>query len=144
MTHISGVSYGDECWKVMKQWVENEDVDPIVTPRYDPPQRIIGTAFDPMRNDIIYEIRSACHHYSLLRAPSFAVAPVLPRPLPAPPIHFFFHHSKIALIRLPEAMFNTPPTYPILSSLLPGHYICHLLVQYANSNFEMVVHKPWG
>ncbi len=84
VTHISGVSYGDACWNVMKQWAENEDVDPIVTPRCDPSPRIAGTALGLMQEDIIYEIRSVCYHYSLLLAQSFAVAHVLPPPLPDP------------------------------------------------------------
>jgi hypothetical protein len=127
----------------MKQWVENEDVDPFVTPRHDPPQRIAGTAFDPMLVDIVNEIRSACHLYNFLHAQSFEVAYVMPPPLPRPGRICFFHHGKIALRRLPEAMFTAPPTYPILSALRPGHYICHLALRYANSNFDMAVLKPW-
>ena len=48
--HISGISYGDEWYNVMKRWVEieGEDVDPFAIAIFAPPQRILHSALDPM------------------------------------------------------------------------------------------------
>jgi hypothetical protein len=145
------VTFGDEAYKVVNQWVATLEGDPMVNVVVVPPLNILGTAICPPLASwphIHREASSIAHHYAPLDAGAFShvfphhpVNPI-PGPLAGPVMNVSVHHARIALNAL-HARIQDPndPNYPVISDLPSGSYICTVTTGWGNVNYTVAIYK---
>ena len=125
LNHIK-FSYGDESFKILEKWVNNQpDFDPlpVVHAVFHPSEEIENSVLcPPIAHGIMIqrEASSVVHHYRTLRAEDFEGVdePVIGNIVPQ----------------------NCP--YDTIRGLKAGSYICDLYQTWANTVFSMAVLKP--
>ena len=122
--------------------------DPMVSIVFTPSKTIANCALapDPAQSQgIISEALSIRSHYALLTAEDFhgGVVPPMPGPLEAPPLFQSFRCPEMAVSALMQRI-QAPnhPSYPVLSGLGSGSYICTVIEKWASTATEIVLHKP--
>jgi hypothetical protein len=144
LNHIK-FSYGDESFKILEKWVNDQpNFDPLVHSVFHPSQEIENSVLCPpiaLGIMIQREASSVVHHYRTLRAEDFEGVdePVIGNIVPGVGASNV-HHATIAVSRLGCAIQNCP--YDTIRGLKAGSYICDLYQTWANTVFSMAVFKP--
>ncbi len=124
------------------KWSEGDVIDPLVTVQIDvarvPPATLAGTLAA-----IQTEAQCIVYHCAPLSAAGIAAAVVIPPPLlgAPPPASVNIHHAKVALTFLLDKLASPPATYPAISALPLGTYVCTILYAYKNSQHRTWVYK---
>ena len=131
---ITGIKYGDDCWKIYEEWGESVDYDPRVTCGFWPPDSIVDSVLTPsdaLIGPIQREANSIVHYY--------AAGNVIGPPLRAPLMNINVHHAAFPLSKLMEEIQQPPQDYPTINSLKSG---CTVNQQWANTGVEILLFKP--
>lgn len=139
-----GTSSG--AFSIYRDWVDTLDyADPTVLSGFAPSMDVINSGVVPDRalvGSLLLEAMSIMVHMSPLTVQAFATGlPAIPPPLRAVPPGVQFHHAKVATVPLVEQLQSPPASYPALSSLGPGSYICHLYYQWTGAGVCVAVFK---
>lgn len=133
-------------WSVYRDWVNKlDDADPNVISGFAPSMDIANSVLVPnlaLVGPLLREVSSIMVHMSLFTIQAFGAGlPPISPPLPAVPMVVQFHHAKVATTALVKQLQSPPANYPLLSSLHPGSYICHLFYQWTSAAVNVAVFK---
>jgi hypothetical protein len=143
------LSYGDDAYKVLEGWVNNNQAnfDPIVRSICQPSEEIVQHSVVLLCPPITQfgmiqcEAKSVVYHYRSIRLEDFDGDDT-------PEIGTYIYitdgsiveHAKIAVSKLPRAIQNCQ--YDTIRALEPGSYICDLVQTWGNTVISMAVFKP--
>ncbi len=145
---ISRIQYGDEPWKMLKEWATHCNCEHTAVLVHHPSTEensvhVVLKKGKGILSDCIQELRSLCKECSDMSQNKFnseGHGADFQRSLFGLPGEYFFH-GEFSWDTLISKLQSPGAQYPVLSSLPEKAYICDIIYNYADCGITVSVHK---